>query len=957
MSEQAKPTPLSRATAGPSIRLPRATAFLAAGLAFLALVLGPLPGALATDMLVVAPNSAVNADGQCSLAEAIQNANDDAQTNADCPAGAAADTITLAVPVVVDGATLFPSPGTPGYIDFGSSGLPDVTTEMTITGNSITRTGAADYRFLVIRATGSLTLDNVTLSNGRVAGHCALFGISDHTGCGGALVNQGGALALVSAALNNNEAVEIVASDIAWGGAIAMFGGTLSATDSSFTGNAAEYGGAIAAAFATMSVIDSQFVTNTAVASGGAIHNGTLGELTVAGSLFSGNAVTNAPFAFLGGGAINNAGSSSNLFVINSAFDGNSADYGGALVNFNASDATVVNSTLTNNDALQGGAILNRGSGATLNLFASVVSGNEAGFSSGGGISNGGSSDSGIAFIENSQITGNTSTNDGGGIATNGQLTVENSAVDGNEASADGGGIFVGSLTNQDVHILGSSVSGNFAGFSGGGLYYTENPSGSFTNNLVVENSVFDDNEADEGGGIYAEYTDVTISGSTLSNNNATNVGLGGGGGIHMRSFIVGGAHLAMTNSTVSGNTASQDGGGVYINGSAVTADLRSMTIANNSANSANGADGLHSLASIAAVTVADTVVSANGNRNCLDAAFFGVTDGGNNISSDGTCDFADTGGGVGDNVDPLLDALAENGGNTQTHALQAGSPAIDNGSVGCPAADQRGAARTSSCDIGAYEAPAGTASLSISVDTTTIYELGETTATVEVILDNSGPDARPVEVVVPLQVTGSASGVGYDYTLSNQVALGAADAGRVVALMFTVAAGDTDTQSFTVTAVDDPYVEGDETVDIVAGVLGNASFSSGDSVSVTIVSDDAPPPLPVLIDIRPGSDINPINLKSRGVIPVAILSSAGFDATDVDPFTVTLAGAGVRVRPNGTAQASVKDVNHDGLPDLLVHVMTEDLNLTSLDVVAVLEGQTYGGQAIIGSDVVKIVP
>jgi hypothetical protein len=60
---------------------------------------------------------------------------------------------------------------------------------------------------------------------------------------------------------------------------------------------------------------------------------------------------------------------------------------------------------------------------------------------------------------------------------------------------------------------------------------------------------------------------------------------------------------------------------------------------------------------------------------------------------------------------DPLLEPLADNGGSTQTMALDADSPAIDAGTnTGCPATDQRGVARPqeNSCDIGAYEAQSG---------------------------------------------------------------------------------------------------------------------------------------------------------------------------------------------------------------------------------------------------------
>jgi hypothetical protein len=114
---------------------------------------------------------------------------------------------------------------------------------------------------------------------------------------------------------------------------------------------------------------------------------------------------------------------------------------------------------------------------------------------------------------------------------------------------------------------------------------------------------------------------------------------------------------------------------------------------------------------------------------------------------------------------------------------------------------------------------------------------------------------------------------------------------------------------------------------------------------------------LRVEIDIKPGSDQNTINLGSNGVVPVAILSSLTFDAITVDPLSVTLANAGVKLRGNGSPQTIQQDVNNDGLIDLVVHVETEALQLTEGDVEAVLEAQTYGGTLIRGSDTIRIVP
>jgi len=99
------------------------------------------------------------------------------------------------------------------------------------------------------------------------------------------------------------------------------------------------------------------------------------------------------------------------------------------------------------------------------------------------------------------------------------------------------------------------------------------------------------------------------------------------------------------------------------------------------------------------------------------------------------------------------------------------------------------------------------------------------------------------------------------------------------------------------------------------------------------------------------------INLAARGNIPVAILSSATFDARTVDPATVRFAGAGVAQRPNGTFRASIDDVNGDGLPDLVVHVTTTAIQLSRTDTIAVLTGKTVAGVGVRGAESVRIVP
>jgi predicted outer membrane repeat protein len=131
----------------------------------------------------------------------------------------------------------------------------------------------------------------------------------------------------------------------------------------------------------------------------------------------------------------------------------------------------------------------------------------------------------------------------------------------------------------------------------------------------------------------------------------------------------------------VSGNTAGYGGGGIYSGGNA---------------------------------TLTNTIVSDNGVDNCGGS----VSSSGYNLTDDDSCGFTAPGDLVV--ADAMLGPLADNGGPTETHALLAGSPAIDAGSPDCPppATDQRGVARPqgAACDIGAFEL-VGLATLLVEID------------------------------------------------------------------------------------------------------------------------------------------------------------------------------------------------------------------------------------------------
>ncbi len=113
-------------------------------------------------------------------------------------------------------------------------------------------------------------------------------------------------------------------------------------------------------------------------------------------------------------------------------------------------------------------------------------------------------------------------------------------------------------------------------------------------------------------------------------------------------------------------------------------------------------------------------------------------------------------------------------------------------------------------------------------------------------------------------------------------------------------------------------------------------------------------------IDIKPGSDPNSINCENpMGVIAVAILTTAAFDATTVDHTTVTFEGASETHvdKKSGEARRHAEDVDGDGDTDLVLHFRLGDTGLTCASTDGTLTGSTFGGQAIEGADSVRMVP
>jgi hypothetical protein len=105
-----------------------------------------------------------------------------------------------------------------------------------------------------------------------------------------------------------------------------------------------------------------------------------------------------------------------------------------------------------------------------------------------------------------------------------------------------------------------------------------------------------------------------------------------------------------------------------------------------------------------------------------------------------------------------------------------------------------------------------------------------------------------------------------------------------------------------------------------------------------------------IKLDIKPGGNPNRINLKSKGVVPVAILTDGSFYVYAIDIRSVKFAGA-------RWIRWTMEDVDNDGDEDMLFHFRTKDLALTEGSTEATLCGVMFDGKEIHGTDKISIVP
>jgi predicted outer membrane repeat protein len=334
---------------------------------------------------------------------------------------------------------------------------------------------------------------------------------------------------------------------------------------------------------------------------------------------------------------------------------GNTAAQQGGALFVEGGTANISNSIFEGNSAVKGGAVRSD-SNASVNIVGSAFNNNQADFG-------------GATFFNNSVAN------------------INNSVIRNNSSAYQGGGLH---YSGSSGSIISTNVNGNITGEKGAGVRIDN------SSNVIISSSVIDGNHTTNygGGGIYVILSNLALEKTTISNNTA-----GRGAGLYVDV-----AHIDVHNTTLSGNRAAVYGGGIYVDADENKAlynasiTLKHATVSSNSA-SAGGGKGIW-LNPISRATLVNSIVAKNGSRDCTVDPTALLQDNGGNWFGDDKCT------GVA-NGDPKLWPLSNNGGPNNTHALLAGSPAIDQGIlIDCLPTDQPGKSRPigSSCEPGAYE-------------------------------------------------------------------------------------------------------------------------------------------------------------------------------------------------------------------------------------------------------------
>ncbi|WP_157975969.1 choice-of-anchor Q domain-containing protein [Lewinella sp. IMCC34191] len=474
---------------------------------------------------------------------------------------------------------VYNAPGNGGGIHIGGDG------SLTVDGGRVNENQAGAEGGGIWNNTGTLTVKG----NASIFGNVAMGDAADQGG--GGLYNNGGGTILLS---ENVQVLENKATGMAGSG-----GGILNNTD------------------ATLMIYDSRIADNEANRAGGGIEDasGSGSEFMVMNTKITGNIVYDTPG---NGGGIHIGGDGSLSVTGGIVNDNQAGAEGGGIWNntgtLTVSGTTFRGNVAMGDDADQGGGALYNNGGGTISLSDGVtIESNKAtGTSgSGGGILN---NIDATLTISNARIALNEANRAGGGIedasGSGSMVTITDSKINDNvvfNAPGNGGGIHIGS--DGDLMITGSSVDMNKAGAEGGGIW---NGAGTLTvsNTLVRMNEAMGDDADQGGGGLYNNGNGNIIvkDNARILDNKATGTA-GSGGGILNNT----GATLTVMDSEVSGNEANRAGGGIEdASGSASMVEITDTDFENNRVNFAPGNGGAIHVGSDGNLTISGGMVSGN---------------------------------------------------------------------------------------------------------------------------------------------------------------------------------------------------------------------------------------------------------------------------------------------------------------------------------------------------------
>lgn len=854
-------------------------------------------------------------------------------------------------------------------------------TDTDFIGNSAGRNGGAVHANVVsFGGTGNIDVVGGSFESNQSLGDATVFAE------GGGGLSARGDVTIDGTAFINNSAVDA-------GGGVIMQGAVTTIANAYFESNSALRGGAIAVRpflpGQQLQLTNTDLHNNTAEEDGGGAWV-EFGGALITGGTIDGNAATEGN----GGGAWIANG----LTTDGAIFSNNSAGEDGGGFTLVAGNG--------------GGAYIDAGD---VNLAGGAFEGNQADgtslFGEGGGglhVSDGDLTATGTVFSSNIATA-----SIGGGFRVNGDTELTNVMFENNEAATSGGGF----AATGDITVLDSEFNRNAAlGFSGGAILTFFSGAGS---SISVDGSSFVDNSASAAGGAISTSIPITILSSTFTGNSVTtfgggavaasdtvavtdsvfedNVSGGAGGGLGA-SFD----DVSITGSDFRNNTSGGSGGGLSANG---TVTIESSLFVDNESTGGTGgglttsgqahvSDGSEFYSNIASAHGGG--VFANSGGSAEESIFSANTSG------------ADGGGWASPLGSPILLSSTEF---VQNHADGNGGALMtfDVGLIEKSTFDEN----TADVQAGAIYVRRGrdgliTTSLFVSNEATVIgggiFFVGDaggaTTRRLNIdnstfsgnlapsgagvgVENNSDPGIPTVLNLGNVTFAGNIGGALQAGANTNVVSTNVLVAGTCAGPgSFSSSGGNLESIGNTCNFVAATDQSG---VSVAALSLGALAENGGPTQTHALVSGSAAlnegvSPCPaadqrgvprldgfcdvgafegfaVLIDVHPGSDMNPINLKKKGVIPVAILGADGFDVADIDVTSIAF-GPGGALAAHDLAQpigSHLEDSNGDGRTDLILHFHAQDVGLSIGDTLACVTGSDLYSFSFFGCDAVKV--